>query len=68
MNSMPRYMANPKAAAVDMHALILPKSPSQGFDRTVSPIMHVRMLSKENKEKKAKVNWLIERFGSSVQT
>lgn len=44
MNSMPKYMANPNAAAVAMLALTFPKSPSHGFDRTVSPIMHVSIL------------------------
>lgn len=44
MNSTPIYMASPKAAAVDMQALMLPSSPSHGFDRTVSHIMHVKIL------------------------
>lgn len=44
MNSTPRYIERPNAAAVAMHALMLPNRPSHGFDRTVSPIMHVIML------------------------
>lgn len=47
INSMPRYMASPKAAAVDMQALMLPNSPSKGLERTVSRIMHVMTLRKE---------------------
>lgn len=34
-------MAQPKAAAVAITAEILPNNPSQGLDRTQSPIMHV---------------------------
>lgn len=44
INSMPRYMASPKAAAVDIQALMLPNKPSSGFERTVSRIMHVKIL------------------------
>lgn len=44
MNSMPKYMARPNAANVAIIADRFPKSPSHGFDRTTSPIMHVIML------------------------
>lgn len=44
MNSIRRYIANPKAAAVAIDALIFPSKPSHGFERTVSPIMHVKIL------------------------
>lgn len=41
MNSMPKYMAKPKAAHVAITAETLPISPNQGFDLTASPIMQV---------------------------
>lgn len=44
MNSMPKYMAKPNAANVAIIADRFPSSPSHGFDRTTSPIMHVIML------------------------
>lgn len=44
INSTPKYMASPKAAAVAIHALMLPNKPNHGFERTVSPIMHVKIL------------------------
>lgn len=44
IKSTRKYIANPNAAEVAITALTLPKSPSHGFDRTVSPIMHVTTL------------------------
>lgn len=44
MNSMPQYMAKPKAAKVAIMAEIFPIRPRKGFDRTASPIMQVIML------------------------
>lgn len=44
MNSIPKYMAKPKAAIVAITADMLPIKPSQGFERTTSPIIHVIML------------------------
>lgn len=41
INSIPKYMARPKAAQVAMTAETLPISPSQGLDFTASPIMQV---------------------------
>lgn len=51
MNSMPKYIARPKAAAVASTAEILPINPSQGLDRTTSPIIHVMILLKGKKNK-----------------
>lgn len=50
INSIFKYMARPNAAAVAIIADKLPKSPSQGFERTTSPIMHVIMLLNEKIE------------------
>lgn len=44
MNSMPQYIARPKAARVAIMAETLPMSPRKGFERTASPIMQVIML------------------------
>lgn len=44
MNSMPKYMARPKAAIVAIAAEMLPMRPSHGLERTASPIMHVPTL------------------------
>lgn len=44
INSICRYIPKPNAAAVAITALMLPRSPSHGFDRTVSPIIHVTTL------------------------
>lgn len=44
INSMPKYMAMPNAANVAIIADRFPSSPSHGFDRTTSPIMHVIIL------------------------
>lgn len=55
MNSMPRYMAKPKAAQVAITADTLPISPSQGFDLTASPIIQVITLYKSSKRDKLKV-------------
>ena len=41
MNSMSKYIAKPKAANVDNIADTIPINPSQGFDLTESPIIHV---------------------------
>ena len=38
---MPKYMAHPNAAAVAITAEMLPSKPSQGFERTQSPIIQV---------------------------
>lgn len=43
MNEIPKYIAQPKAAAVAITADMFPNSPSHGFDRTQSPIMQVTM-------------------------
>lgn len=64
MNSTPRYIERPNAAAVAMHALMLPNRPSQGLDRTVSPIMHVKMLWM----KKQIVSNAFNRSGSDQRT
>lgn len=50
MNSTLKYIANPKAAAVAIDALIFPSKPSHGFDRTVSPIIQVKTLLSERLE------------------
>jgi hypothetical protein len=53
INSIFKYMARPNAAAVAITALMFPKRPSQGFERTVSPIIQVTMLFIiKDKEKK----------------
>lgn len=44
MNSIPKYIASPKPAAVAMTADTFPIRPSHGFDRTTSPIMQVMIL------------------------
>lgn len=44
INETPKYIANPKAAAVAITADTLPSKPNHGFDRTVSPIIHVMTL------------------------
>lgn len=44
MNSMPQYMARPKAARVAIMAETLPIRPRNGLERTASPIMQVMML------------------------
>lgn len=41
---MPKYMQKPNAANVAIMADKLPKNPSQGFDRTTSPIIQVIIL------------------------
>jgi len=40
MNSTPRYIVTPKAAAVPMQAEMFPRRPSHGFARTQSAIQH----------------------------
>lgn len=43
IKDMPKYIAQPKAAAVAITADILPRRPNQGLDLTQSPIMQVTM-------------------------
>lgn len=41
MKEMPKYIAQPNAAAVAITADMLPSNPNQGFERTQSPIKQV---------------------------
>lgn len=43
INSTPRYMVTPNAAAVPMQAEMFPRRPSQGFARTQSAIQQDEM-------------------------